>query len=68
MKRSEIQEWNPEELTQRIGGLRKELFDLRMARAAGKLEKPHHLKRVRREIAQIETVRHEKETAERKKA
>lgn len=66
MKRSEIQELNSDELAQRMGGLRKELFDLRMARAAGKLEKPHHLKRVRREIARMETARHEKGTAEKK--
>ncbi|MBI3312310.1 MAG: 50S ribosomal protein L29 [Candidatus Omnitrophica bacterium] len=63
MKQSEIQELNEEELGQRVNSLRKELFDLRMARAAGKLDKPHHLQRVRREIARIETVRRQKTSA-----
>lgn len=60
MKLSEIRELGAEELGQKLGGLRKELFDLRMARSAGKLDKPHHLRRVRREIARLITVGREK--------
>ena len=60
MKLSEVRELGAEELGQRIHALRRELFDLRMARAAGKLDKPHQLRRVRREIAQLVTLQQEK--------
>lgn len=60
MKITELRELNVEELTQKLSEFRKELFDLRMARAAGKLEKPHPIRQIRRGIAQIETLRREK--------
>lgn len=56
MKIAEIRELNAEELIQRLAALKKQLFDLRMDRAAGKLEKPHRLSQVRRDVARVLTV------------
>lgn len=39
--------------------LEKELFDLRQKKASGQLDKPHEFKRVRRQIAQINTLKRE---------
>jgi large subunit ribosomal protein L29 len=60
MKMTEIRELNSEELAQKLQSLRKELFDLRMERAAGKLTKPHRFQQVRRDIARILTVLNER--------
>jgi large subunit ribosomal protein L29 len=48
------------ELDQKKGGLEKELFDLRQKKAMGTLEKPHQFKVIRRQIAQINTLKREK--------
>lgn len=60
MQASELRSKSAAELkTERLELLR-ELFNLRMQRATGQLSKPHHFKRVRREIARLNTVLHEK--------
>lgn len=61
MKISEMRELNAEELAQRLDGLKRELFDLRMDRAAGKLDKPHRLHQVRRDAARMVTILKQKE-------
>lgn len=61
MKISEMRELNAEELVQRLDGLKRELFDLRMDRAAGKLDKPHRLHQVRRDVARMVTILKQKE-------
>ena len=48
------------ELDQKKSGLEKELFDLRQKKVTGTLEKPHQFKVIRRQIAQINTVKREK--------
>lgn len=48
------------ELDQKKQSLQKELFDLRQKKTMGTLEKPHQFKLIRREIAQISTIRKEK--------
>ena len=48
------------ELDQKKQGLEKELHDLRQKKAMGTLEKPHQFKIIRREIAQLNTIRKEK--------
>ena len=48
------------ELDQKKSGLEKALFDLRQKKAAGTLEKPHEFKVMRRQIAQINTLKKEK--------
>ena len=48
------------ELDQKKQALQKELFGLRQKKAMGTLEKPHQFKLIRKEIAQISTIRKEK--------
>ncbi len=48
------------ELDQKKNALEKDLFELRQKKAAGTLEKPHQFKVIRRQIAQINTVKREK--------
>ena len=49
------------ELDQKQEALEKELQDLRQKKVTGQLDKPHSFKAVRRQIAQINTVRREKQ-------
>ena len=48
------------ELDQKKSALEKELFDLRQKKATGTLEKPHQFKLIRRQVAQINTIKREK--------
>ena len=54
-----------EELSERLVGTRKELFNLRFQSATGALENSTRLRLARREIARILTVQHERTTTER---
>jgi large subunit ribosomal protein L29 len=49
------------ELSNRARDLREQLFKLRFQRATGQMENPMKMREVRREIAQIETLLHERE-------
>ena len=49
------------ELRNRERDLREQLFKLRFQRATGQMENPMKMRQVRREIAQIETLLHERE-------
>jgi len=55
MKRSELKDLTPVELTARGRDLRQELFNLRLQQASAQLEKPARLRLLRRDIARIET-------------
>ena len=48
------------ELREELSGLLREQFNLRMQRGIGQLATPHDLRRVRRDIARVKTVRNEK--------
>ena len=48
------------ELSNRARDLREQLFKLRFQRATGQMENPMKMRQVRREIAQIETLLHER--------
>jgi len=48
------------ELRNRERDLREQLFKLRFQRATGQMENPMKMRQVRREIAQIETLLHER--------
>lgn len=52
------------ELNTELNGLFREQFNLRMQRGSGQDIKPHNFKRVRREIARIKTVIHQKQSVE----
>ena len=60
---SELTAKSVEELTTELGSLFKEQFNLRMQRGSGQDVKPHNFKRVRRQIARIKTIIHQKQTA-----
>ncbi len=53
-----------EELNTELNGLFREQFNLRMQRGSGQDVKPHNHKRVRREIARIKTIIHQKQSVE----
>ncbi|MFK8083210.1 MAG: 50S ribosomal protein L29 [Granulosicoccus sp.] len=53
-----------DELNTELSGLFREQFNLRMQRGSGQDVKPHNFKRVRREIARIKTIIHQKQSVE----
>ena len=59
-KAKDLRNLSAAELDQKKAAFEKDLFDLRQKRALGTLDKPHHFKLIRRQIAQINTVRKEK--------
>ena len=63
MKASNVRELNNEELVAKLADLKKELFNLRLSHATGQLTNPLELANVKKDIARIKTVLHERETA-----
>ncbi len=55
MKISELKELGLEELTRRLGELKRQMFDFRMQASAGKLDRPHRIGEARREVARVLT-------------
>jgi len=60
MKASELQEKSVSELAELGESLRKELFKLRMAHAMNTLATPSRLRDVRKDIARVETILHQR--------
>jgi large subunit ribosomal protein L29 len=56
MKIEEINELTPKELTSRSRELSEEIFNLRLQKQSGQLERPHLIRVARRNIARIQTV------------
>lgn len=54
-KKTNFKEMTPVELTAKGAELRQELFNLRLQQATARLEKPHRIREIRREIARCET-------------
>jgi len=52
----ELKNKSAAELNEQLVELRREQFNLRMARGTGQLAKPHELKRVRRDVARVKTL------------
>ncbi|MBN1920516.1 MAG: 50S ribosomal protein L29 [Anaerolineae bacterium] len=63
MQTSELRELTLDEMRLRLRETRRELFNLRQQWYAGSLEDSNRIKAVRREIARILTVLHERELA-----
>ncbi len=61
MKTKEYKALTAEDLKQKEGNFRKELFDLRYQRKMGTLEKPARIRLVKRDIAKILTILRERE-------
>ena len=66
MKADDIRMKTPDELMTELVNLKKEQFILRFQRATGQLENTARLRQVRRDIARIQTIAAEKQSAEAK--
>jgi large subunit ribosomal protein L29 len=60
MKAKELREMTNDELDEKLRQVREEQFHLRMQRATARLEKPTRLRDLRRDVARIETILHER--------
>ncbi|MGM9680759.1 MAG: 50S ribosomal protein L29 [Eubacteriales bacterium] len=60
MKTSEIREMSVEELTNKLSELKEELFNLRFQHAVNQLDNPHRIADVKKDIARVMTILHEK--------
>jgi len=56
MKPSELRELSNLELTEKLGDLKEELFNLRFQHATGQLENPMRIKDVKKTYARIKTI------------
>jgi large subunit ribosomal protein L29 len=63
MKASELREKNVAELKEELLTLRREQFNLNMAKSTGQLAQIHLLGQLRRDIARVKTVIAQKEVA-----
>lgn len=61
MKTEEIRALNSEELVRQLEAARKELFDLRFRLATRQLVNHREIRRVKKEIARLETIMKERE-------
>ena len=61
MKANEIRNMSVEELNTKLADLKKDLFMLRMQHATNHLDNPIKISNVRRDIARVKTVLHEKQ-------
>lgn len=62
MKAEEVRELEDAELEHRLGELKLEQFRLRFRSAVMQLENPRLRRKIRRDIARIKTILHERET------
>jgi large subunit ribosomal protein L29 len=60
MKVEDVRQMTPDQLTEKIGALKKEQFNLRFQKATGQLENTSRVRQVRRDIARLSTVSTEK--------
>ncbi len=63
MKVAEVRDLGVDELRQRVNELDDQLFRLRIQKSMGQIEAAGKLKALRRDLARIQTVLREKETA-----
>ncbi len=64
MNIKEIREKSSEDLKKTLDEMKAELFDLRFARATGSIENPMRIRELKKSIARILTVLHEREVKE----
>jgi len=63
MKASEIREMTAEELSSKLGDLKKDLFNLRLQLATNQLENTNRISEVKHDIARVCTALREKQLA-----
>jgi large subunit ribosomal protein L29 len=61
-KAKDIRALSDQEIADGIVATKRELFDLRLQKATGRLEKTHQFKHVRHKLAQMLTVEHERKS------
>ena len=61
MKANEIRKMSAEQLNEKLTGLKKDLFMLRMQHATNQLDNPLKIAETKRDIARVKTVIREKE-------
>ena len=64
MKASEVRDMTPDQLSEKLGELKKEQFNLRFQKATGQLENTARVRQVRRDIARVKTLMGEKPAAD----
>jgi len=64
MKVSEVRELNADELEEKLLGLKKDLFFLRMQHATNQLDNPIRISQVRKDIAKVKTVIREQQPSQ----
>ena len=62
MKANEVRKMNAEQLNEKLTGLKKDLFYLRMQHATNQLDNPMQIAAVKKDIARVKTIIREKET------
>ena len=60
MKQSDLKPLTDDQLTDQLGQLKREAFNLRFQAATSQLEKPSRVREVRRTIARIKTMQSER--------
>ena len=63
MKASEIRDMTAQELENKLGDLKKELFALRFQHTVNQLDNPTRIKAVKKDIARIKTIQRQRELA-----
>ncbi|MEK7783524.1 MAG: 50S ribosomal protein L29 [Candidatus Binatota bacterium] len=65
MEPKQLREMSTDELAQKRGELREEIFHLKLRRATSRLENPMKLRQSKRDLARVETVLREREIEKR---
>lgn len=60
MKMTDLRKQSAKDLAEQLTELKREQFNLRMAKASGQLAKPHEIRRTRRDVARLMTALGEK--------
>ena len=63
IKANELRNMTADEIAQKVEVLKKDLFGMRTESKAGRIEKPHKMNEVKKDIARCETVLKEKANA-----
>lgn len=63
-KIEEVRNLSDSEIVEEIMAAKRKLFELRLEKATGRLEKPHEFKHTRHRLAQLLTVEHERKLAQ----
>ena len=64
MKVDDVRAMSVEELREQMRNLKKEAFNMRFQKASGQLENTSRVRRVRRDVAQVQTVLGERRRAD----